>query len=69
VDLYSLDGIGGHQGQRHLCRPRMHNSPIQNPPVLQDVLSNKLHINVLVFGQSLPLTMFLHTWSRHMVSH
>jgi hypothetical protein len=47
----------------------INHSPILNPRALPDFLSNKLHVNVLVFVQNSPLTAFIHTWSRHTVSH
>jgi hypothetical protein len=48
---------------------KIHHSPILNPPALQDFLSNKLQVNVLVFGRNSLLMTFVHTWSRHTVSH
>jgi hypothetical protein len=52
-----------------LATAKIHHAPIRNPPALQDFLSNKLHINVLVFGRDSPLTQFLHTWSPHTVAY
>jgi hypothetical protein len=46
-----------------IATAKIHHLDFRNPPALQDFLSNKLHINVLVFGWDSPLTKFLHTWS------
>ena len=52
-----------------IATANIHHSPICDPPALQDFLSNKLHINVLVFGRASPLTTYIKTWSRHTVTH
>jgi hypothetical protein len=69
LELEATEGKGISAAQA-IATAKIHHSPILNPPALQDFLSNKLHINVLVFGQNSPLTTtFVHTWSRHTVSH
>jgi hypothetical protein len=68
LELEATEGKGISAAQA-IATAKIHHSPIRNPPALQDFLSNKLHINVLVFGRNSPLTTFLHTWSRHTVSY
>jgi hypothetical protein len=68
LELEATEGKGISAAQA-IATAKIHHSPIKNPPALQDFLSNKLHINVLVFGRDSPLTKFLHTWSRHTVAH
>jgi hypothetical protein len=68
LELEATEGKGISAAQA-VATAKIHHSPIRNPPALQDFLSNKLHVNVLVFGRNSPLTTFIHTWSRHTVSH
>jgi hypothetical protein len=68
LELDATEGKGISAAQA-VATAKIHHSPIRNTPALQDFLSNKLHINVLVFGRNSPLTTFLRTWSRHTVSH
>jgi hypothetical protein len=68
LELEATEGKGISTAQAS-ATAKIHHSPIRNPPALQDFLSNKLHVNVLVFGRNSPLTTFLHTWSRHTVSY
>jgi hypothetical protein len=63
-------GEAGSLAAQAITTTKIHHLPIHNPSAIQDFLSNKLHINVLVVvGQDSPLTKFLHTWSRHKVTH
>jgi hypothetical protein len=64
LELEATEGKGISAAQA-----KIHHSPILNTPALQDFLSNKVHVNVLAFGQNSPLTTFLRTWSHHIVSH
>jgi hypothetical protein len=68
LKLEATEGKGISAAQA-VATAKIHHSPILNTPALQDFLSNKLHVNVLVFGRFSPLTTFLRTWSRHTVSH
>jgi hypothetical protein len=68
LELDATEGKGISAAQA-VATAKIHHSPIRNTPALQDFLSNKPHINVLVFGRNSPLTTFLRTWSRHTVSH
>jgi hypothetical protein len=62
LELEATKGKGISAAQA-IATAKIQHSPIQNLPALQHFLSNKLHINVLVFGWDSPLTKFLHTWS------
>jgi hypothetical protein len=68
LELEATKGKGISTAQA-VATAKIHHSPILNTPALQDFLSNKLHVNFLVFGKNPPLTTFLRTWSRHTVSH
>jgi hypothetical protein len=68
LELEATEGKGISAAQA-VVTTKIHHSPIHTTSDLQDFLSNKLHINVLVFGRNSPLTTFLRTWSRLTVSH
>jgi hypothetical protein len=68
LEVEATEGKGISTAQAVAMR-KNHHSPMWSPPAIQDFLSNKLHVNVLVFGRNLPLTTFHHIWSRHTVYH
>jgi hypothetical protein len=50
LELEATEGKGISAAQA-IATTKIHHTPILNPPALQDFLSNKLHVNVLVFGR------------------
>jgi hypothetical protein len=68
LEVEATEGKGISAAQA-IAAAKIHHSPIHNPPALQDFLSNKLYVSVLVFRRNSPLRTSTHTWSRQMVSH